>query len=314
MNTPNMSGNADSFRFCNDSTLKPTLMVAKNGNFFVPITTIASGSTNAIPVFSVNGGGGGGSVNQVGITGTDGSPVKVTGNAMRVFVDNQISVVSGNIVITSGNIHITDPVIPISGNIVISSGFISVDAVGISGVSGVALDILNSGGFKSALVLSQGLRASGFTGVPFPTVGGTIVKSNVSGIYPDNTVQPFLSDQFGNMFISLATSLSHLIDSMSTRPVAPLTKGVYGLSLTGVGVFDSYSGITPLIIGNVVSLSIEPDSSNTDKVFYSFSGTATTGQAWELRGERTFEISSNREVFIAQASSGQRVMFHFQTF
>lgn len=102
---------------------------------------------------------------------------------------------------------------------------------------------------------------------------------------------------------------------VQTQPDLPISHGVYGIDLTGVGVFSNYASVSPLASGaNVTILSVEPDSSNSRPVWYAFSGTASTGQAWEMRGDRTFELASNRVLFFAQATGNQRVMVHFQTY
>jgi len=102
--------------------------------------------------------------------------------------------------------------------------------------------------------------------------------------------------------------------TVSNKPALPVSQGTYGISLTGTGSFSNYSSSIPTATGAVVSLSVEPHSDNNDIIYYAFSGNATTGNAWEIRGDRTFEIVNNSSLFFAQRTSGQIVMVHFQTF
>lgn len=115
-----------------------------------------------------------------------------------------------------------------------------------------------------------------------------------------------------------------VIIASGSFPTAPSTQGIkpalpsnyftYGINLTGTGSFSNYSSLIPNINGNPVNMSVEPDSDNVDKVWYAFSGTSSTGQAFELRGDKTFEVSGTTSLFLAQASSGNRVMIHCQIY
>lgn len=100
----------------------------------------------------------------------------------------------------------------------------------------------------------------------------------------------------------------------SSTPAMPTSFGVYAISLTGNAVFSNYDSIIPIVDGSPIVLSVEPDSENTDKIYYAFSGTATTGNAWEIRGDKVFEVFSTTGVFFAQATGLNRVMVHYQQY
>ncbi len=159
----------------------------------------------------------------------------------------------------------------ISGQVSVT-GIVTVDAVGITGNGGVALDVVNVSGFNAVPVfIVSGGAGGGSSSVNFPAV-------------------------------------------QATKPALPLNYGTYGINLTGIGVFGNYSTIIPNVTGNPLSLTVEPDSDNGGKVYYAFSGTASTGQAFELRGDKPFDVSGTTSIFFAQVSSGNRVMVHFQVY
>jgi hypothetical protein len=186
--------------------------------------------------------------------------------------------------------------------------------VGISGSNGTTLNILSSGGFNNLVGMVQGIVPSGFSGtLPHPLIAGGVINTSGTGSFTNNTVQHSQLDGFGNNWVSLGTALSELVDSIATRPLAPLSNGTYGINITGTGVFSNYSGTIPTVVGNSVRLSIESDNSNNGPVYYSFSSSAVTGDAFKIQDVRTFETTSNLNVFFAQTTGAQRVMVHYQS-
>lgn len=192
----------------------------------------------------------------------------------------------------------------ISGTVSVT-GIVAVDAVGITGQNGVIFDVIPNVNGRSAIsVLStqSGNWQVGVTG----SNGLSINPFLVSGF---NAIPVFLaSGSLGSAGGSSAPAVQ------ATKPALPNNYGTYGINLTGIGVFSNYSTIIPNVTGNPLSLTVEPDSDNGGKVYYAFSGTASTGQAYELRGDKPFDVSGTTSIFFAQVSSGNRVMVHFQVY
>lgn len=266
------------------------LQLDNQGNLYVSLGTSLSSSVDSISVAQT------GAWTQ-GITGSGGNAVNVVSvsgfNAFPVFL------ASGNISSTSSN---------------------PVTRVGITGTNGVSSVVDSSGRLvvlaaQSGAFQVQGVSGSGVTGnMPNPVLGGAWVNPITSGIaLPGNTLQALQLDTSGNLWVNLGTALTNTIDSIATSPKTPLVNTVYQLVLTGVGVFNNYTSIVPNLTGSL-SMSVEPHSSNNQPIYYSFSGGAVTGQAWELRGDRTFELNETTGVFFAQATGSQIVCFHVQTF
>lgn len=173
----------------------------------------------------------------------------------------------------------------ISGSVAVT-GVVAVDAVGITGRNGLVLDIFTANSLGQLPVLA--------------TQSGTWNVSAQNGLGVN-------AAQSGNWNVGIT-------GTVPTKAGLPISQNVYAINLTGNAVFSNYASVIPNVNGNPISLSVEPDSDNNFKVYYSFSGTATTGQAWELRGDKTFELSSTTGIFFAQASGGNRIMVHYQQY
>lgn len=221
------------------------------------------------------------SLEMSGITLKMGAEVGVTGNSGLGL--DVLSYLGYNAV----------PVVIVSGGA--GGGGTSFPQVGITGSSGLAVNVVNAGGLNSfAVAITSGMSSS----TSFPQVGITGSNGLAASILSTNGVNALaVFNPSGD----------------SVKPSIPPTQGTYAIPLTGIGVFGNYSS-TITNVNGTVSISIETDSLNTDRVYYAFSGTATTGQAWELRGDKGFELSSTTGIFFAQATSGQRVMVHFQSY
>lgn len=182
----------------------------------------------------------------------------------------------------------------VSGDIQIT-GVVTVNSVGITGRNGNILDVFTSNGVGNLPTVTT---QSGFWRVGITGAGG--LGADVVSISGRNAIAVFLQSGSTGGGSSIAPK--------------PTTQGVYAIDITGTN-FDNYASVSTLGSGaSVTMMSVEPDSRNTFPVYYSFSGTATTGQAWELRGERTIEVNSTRDIFWSSASGTQRVMIHFQNF
>ena len=135
----------------------------------------------------------------------------------------------------------------------------------------------------------------------FPNINGFSRSNDIRGVVS------FIYDVISGQYRPLKPS------DFGSVNILPLSQGTYGLNVTGI-TFSNYTGVAPEISGTRVSISMEPHSQNTQPVYYAFSGTATTGNAWELRGDRTVEVSTNTEIFFASQSGIQKVMVHYRVF
>lgn len=101
--------------------------------------------------------------------------------------------------------------------------------------------------------------------------------------------------------------------SSSLTPVVPVDQATYSFPLISGSTFSNYIGSVPNING-IVSVSVEPDSANSDPIYYAFSPAATTGTAWEIRGDRTFEVSGTTAVYFGAITSTDRVRVHYSKY
>lgn len=166
------------------------------------------------------------------------------------------------------------------------TGVVAVDAVGITGRNGLVLDVFTANSLGQLAVLA--------------TQSGTWNVNTQNGVGVN-------AAQSGNWNVGLT-------GNSATKPGLPLSQQTYAINLTGTAVFSNYTSVIPNVNGNPIMLSVEPDSDNNFKVYYAFSGTASTGQAWELRGDKTFELSSTTGIFFAQSQGSNRVMIHYQQY
>lgn len=174
------------------------------------------------------------------------------------------------------------------------------DGSGYRPLDSSAFNIVFSGGVSITGVVS--VDAVGITGKN----GVVMDVQSVSGF---GAIPVFLASG------SLGSS-SAPVAVQATKPSLPNSFQVYAISLTGSGVFSNYASSIPNVTGNPVTFSVEPSSNNTDTVYYSFSGTASTGNAFELRGDKTFYVSATTGVFFAQSTSGgfNKVMIHIEVY
>lgn len=311
---------------------------------------VAVSGFNSLPVFISSGNISSTSSNpvlQVGITGLTGTgldiinasgyraiPVVIASGNFTSSVSNPVLQV-GITGLTGTGLDIVNasgyraiPVILASGSISASISN-NVTRVGITGSNGLSADIATVSGYQAIPVfivsgqgagggasstMVQGVSGSGVSGnMPNPVLGGSLVDFSTASLN-DNTLTVLRSDIAGNLWVALANSLSDLVDSMATRPKLPNQNITYSIPLTGVGVFSNYSSSIPALTGNVIVMSLQPHSSNNQSIYYSFSGTASTGNSWEIRGDRTIEVDSNTNVFFAQATGNQIVNVHVQVF
>lgn len=124
--------------------------------------------------------------------------------------------------------------------------------------------------------------------------------------------RPALSADFGGGGGSGSTiNVSGL--NVTTVPTVPASQGTYAVSIDGGLSFSNYTTQVPNVTG-IVTLSLEPDSSNVDATYYAFSASDTSGTAWELRGPVSFEVSGLRTVYFGAVQASDRVRAHYQKY
>jgi len=285
----------------------------------IPNVSSANGY-NALAVFIASGGAGGGS-SMVGITGQDGTSSNVTNangyDSLAVFITSGGGGGGSSMVGISGEDGTVSNVSSANGYnalaVFVASGG-SAGMVGISGEDAQVVTVIATGEITGVAANVQGVKNTGYVGaMPLPVLAGAITNIDISGTYFSGALNAQQSDLYGNIWVSLGTALSHLVDSIATRKQLPTAQDVYSIDVTGTG-FSNYTGVIPLLSGTSVSLSMEPHSENTGSLYYAFDSGATTGNSWELVGERTIEVFGTADVFFASQTGTQRVMLHYAQF
>lgn len=161
-----------------------------------------------------------------------------------------------------------------------------------SGVSSTTL-------LPSLICIKDGSGYRPATTTDFAGGGGGLVSGTVSisGIVP-------ISGAFGVAITGTTT----------VKAALPFTSFTYAINITGANIFSNYASQIPNVNGNPLSLSIVPDSTNSDRVFIAYSGGATTGNAFELRGDKSVEVGSTTGIFFGQDTGTNRVMILCQVY
>jgi hypothetical protein len=211
----------------------------------------------------------------------------------------------------------------VSGSVNVT-GVVAVDAVGITGQNGLGVDVIPVNGLNSLVaVISSGVVVTSGN-ITVGNVAAGQSGSWIVGVTGANglPINPTLVSGFNAIPVFLASgglgggsSSSTVTNIVAIKPALPSVSNVtYAINITGNGTFSNYFDQIPLITGSPVTLSIEPDSNNSDPIYIAFSGTATTGNAYELRGDKSIDVSGTAAVYFAQATGSNRVMVLVQAY
>lgn len=322
------------------TTANPVYQIGLTGTTGLGLQVINASGYNSIPVILASGVVNAtisNAVSKVGISGSEGASVAmITGVGLPTSIP--VAIVSGSVGITGtysatisnplSQFAITGtntlpldvysvsgfnaiPVIFASGKFPGGGSSSSFQQIGITGSNAVAADVFNVSGFNAipVIIASGGLGSSssssqpqvgisGFvSGFMLPVSGAVMIKSSANvtlSITPYNNVNAM-----------------PVVVLSGAQPTPPSMQGAYAITVTGSN-FSNYASVVPNVDG-YLSMSFETASTNTGPIWYSFSGGATTGNAWELRGDRTFSMLSTTGIFFGSKNT-QTVMVHYQKY